>query len=82
MNKIFTNEKRTRYYGLRVGDIIQHSAFGIEFQGEIIELGGSDNNCVYVKREDNGESVKAVAEWCKIITKVEDRKEEISPINK
>lgn len=72
--KKFTNENRNRYYGLRVGDIINCKAFGLDFKAEVIHLVTGDNNRVAVKKED-GSACEWVAEWSTIITKVEDRNE-------
>jgi len=73
----FDNEKRNRYYGLRRGDIVSYpvsSVVGAEKEeGEVKDYGALDNNAVYVKFEDKDEPVKCVAEWCRMVTKVEDR---------
>ncbi len=71
-----TNVSRRRHYGIRIGDIVQ-SAFGEEpphFKGaaEVIEYGGFDNNRVKLRYED-GKEGDYVAEWLKIIKRVEDR---------
>jgi hypothetical protein len=75
MKKPFDNENRTRYYGLRKGDIVNlngmNGAPGYQ-NAEVIDYGVMDNNRVFVRRE-NGEETDWVAEWCKIVTKVEDR---------
>jgi len=71
MTKIFDNKKRTRYYGLRIGDTVKVKAYNIE-TAEVAEYGVFDNNRVYIKLPD-GEKISCVAEWCKIIKKVEDK---------
>lgn len=76
MNKLWDNEDRNRYYGLRVGDLVDcSSSFLKQFQGqgEVVEYGMTDNNAVYVKVESREEPVRCVAEWLNLVTKVEDR---------
>ena len=69
---MFDNKNRTRYYGLRVGDIVEEY-LGKECsrEGEVIEYGFMDNNAVIVKNKF-GDHVKCVAEWCTIIRRVEE----------
>jgi len=73
----FTNENRNRYYGLRVGDIVSPKMVdGKEWhkgQSKVIALGVIDNNSVQIKASD-GTEVEWVAEWCDIVTKVENIK--------
>lgn len=76
MNKLWDNEDRNRYYGLRVGDLVDcSSSFLKQFQGqgEVVEYGMTDNNAVYVKVESYEEPIHCVAEWLNLVTKVEDR---------
>ena len=72
----FDNKERHRYYGLRVGDLVQIRTGmqnnPIMIDAEVIAYGFLDNNRVILKLE-SGEETSWVAEWCKIITKVEDR---------
>lgn len=71
--KEFDNEQRTRYYGLRKGDTVSITAFGnVKKNAEVFDYGFMDNNRVILKFED-GTKVPYVAEWCTIITKVEDK---------
>ncbi len=70
--KAFSNIDRTRHYGIRVGDIVEERAFGHVKKGEVMSYGFGDNNCVYMNIEGDI-TVKAIPEWCDIITKVEDR---------
>lgn len=72
--KAFDNPERTRYYGLRPGDIVSMKGLNSKevTEGEVIELSPGDNNRVHVKTEA-GHITDWVAEWCDIITKVEDR---------
>lgn len=73
---MFDNKERNRYYGLRVGDIVEERAFGSVRRGEVIMLGPLDNNACLVNVEKSpvyAEAQKCVCEWCTIITKVEDR---------
>jgi hypothetical protein len=68
--KKFDNEFRDRYYGLRVGDIV--NLYSIKCKAEVIGYGFLDNNSIRLKLED-GREVNWIAEHCEIITKVEDR---------
>ena len=71
----FDNSERRRYYGLRIGDIVSPKGIsGEEWHRGIAEVVnyGSDNNRVEIKSKD-GTITDWVAEWCDIITKVEDR---------
>lgn len=77
----FKNEERNRYYGLRVGDIVTVPMFVGRKKAEVIGLHAGDNNGVQVHMEDGTER-KEVAEWCDIITKVEDRERMPSPFEK
>jgi hypothetical protein len=67
----FDNSERRRYYGLRIGDIVKCKAYNIDY-AEVVDYGFLDNNSVFVK-EDGKEPRKVVAEWCDVVTKVEDR---------
>ena len=74
MSKTFDNENRSRYYGLRIGDIVDLK--GVDGKvcypnAEVVEY-GSDNNRVEV-RSMNGNTRDWVAEWCNIVVRVEDR---------
>lgn len=71
MNVQFDNENRNRYYGLRVGDIVEERAFSSVLKGEVIEY-CMDNNRVYIRTEQ-GNHVSVVCEYCTIIEKVEDK---------
>jgi hypothetical protein len=70
------NKSRTRFYGLRKGDIVSpRIPTGEEWhkgQSEVIDYGFMDNNSVYIKSND-GTETKWIAEYCNIIIKVEDR---------
>ena len=77
---MFNNEKRTRYYGLRVGDIVSCEGRTLkQFTGEakVVEYGFTDNNRVVV--EQNGHRFDCVAEWLDIVKKVEDIEKEEAP---
>ena len=72
----FTNADRHRYYGLRIGDLVKIK-MGMQNNpimknAEVISYGFMDNNRVILKLE-SGEETNWVAEWCIIVTKVEDR---------
>jgi hypothetical protein len=71
----FINENRTRYYGLRVGDIVDAKSLNGTIWGrsKVLELVPMDNNSVVIENK-NGNPIEWVAEWCTIITKVEDIK--------
>ena len=71
-NVEFDNKDRKRYYGLRKGDTVEEKGFGKSKKGEVIGYGFLDNNQVMIKME-NGKITDAVAEYCEIITKVEDK---------
>lgn len=73
--KPFDNEERTRYYGLRVGDIVSPKGLGrVESSlGKCKVVSYCfDNNRVKIQSIETGEQEDWVAEWCTIITKVED----------
>lgn len=77
MTKKWDNEDRNRYYGLRIGDTVEYAYLnGNKCTGKVIGYDIGDNNAVYVKRRKGGKPTKCVAEWCKIIKKVEDKDEE------
>jgi hypothetical protein len=66
------NEDRSRWYGVRVGDIVMHCGTVCE----VTALHIMDNNGVTVRSLDDPIiEGKGVAEWCKIITKTEDKQE-------
>jgi len=73
----FTNENRTRYYGLRVGDIINAKSLNGTVWGKskVLELVSMDNNKVLIESK-NGTPIEWIAEWCEIVTKVEDIEKE------
>jgi hypothetical protein len=58
---------------LFLGDIVELKFRQVFTRAEVIEYGFMDNNSVRV-RDENGREIDYVAEWCKVITKVEDRK--------
>ncbi len=71
----FTNEERTRYYGKRIGDIVSVRGLNSKYlytNVEVVDYGFLDNNRIVVRLPD-GTLDDVVAEWCDIITKVEDR---------
>lgn len=70
--KIFDNAERRRYYGIRIGDIVEENAFGIKTRGEVMGYGLLDNNKVYANVEGDL-TIDFIPEWCTIITRVEDR---------
>lgn len=69
------NQERKRYYGLRKGDIVEYNIGHTmpRLKGEVVEYGVMDNNAVYLKVEEKEKPISVVAEWCDIITKVEDK---------
>lgn len=71
----FKNEKRNRYYGLRVGDIVKYGIPGDECDPDkyiVVHLMEMDNNRVLIQNQKTGEQHQAVAEWCRIVSKIED----------
>ncbi|NMC61422.1 MAG: hypothetical protein GYA51_18875 [Candidatus Methanofastidiosa archaeon] len=74
MTTKFTNADRHRYYGLRIGDLVQIKVgvFSKPKNAEVIDYGFLDNNRVILRLED-GTETDWVAEWCTIVEKVEDR---------
>jgi hypothetical protein len=72
--KKFDNEQRTRYYGLRVGDLVTANGLGnVREEGaEVTGYGAMDNNRVRLRLK-SGTETDWVAEWCIVTTKVEDR---------
>lgn len=64
----FTNPDRHRRYGLRPGDIVEFQ----KEEYEVSRIDGLDNNSAMLFKAD-GSEYKAVAEWCKIKKKIEDR---------
>jgi len=75
MKKDWDNEERHRYYGIRRGDIVKDRFMKNDVKGEVVEYGFMDNNAVYVQFENRDEPIKCVAEWCQIVTKVEERED-------
>lgn len=73
--KSFQNEKRTRYYGLRIGDLVTSNWLykRTDVICEVVDLGYGDNNRAYLKVPDVDEPVRVTAGSCRIVTKVEDR---------
>jgi len=74
VKKEFDNQERHRYYGLRKGDLVKVETYprGTFLNAEVIDYGFWDNNRVVLRFED-GKEDGWVAEWCIIVTKVEDR---------
>lgn len=76
--KTWDNEERRRYYGLRIGDIVDCSTSNLkQFHetAEVVAYGGTDNNAVFVKKASHKEPIRCVAEWLNLVQKVEDRGE-------
>ena len=83
-HKIFDNEDRNRYYGLRIGDIVDLFGIGgkIVFKNaEVVGYVVGDNNRVEVEITTS-KKTDWVAEWCTIVTKVEDRNHDNEIIEK
>jgi hypothetical protein len=76
----FSNEERRRYYGLRIGDVVNLKLLDGKVHpngpAEVIGPYMSDNNSVNL-RLNNGIEIKWMAEWCEIVTKIEDRKKTV-----
>lgn len=65
------NKDRSRWYGIRPGDLVEERAFGMTRRGVVLELHATDNNgCTFLYK---GKRCKAVPEWCTIIERVENR---------
>lgn len=64
----FTNKNRTRYYGVRVGDICTLTGFGRmpDRTVEVIYLVGMDNNRVGVR--EGTEEFETCPEWLTVVT--------------
>jgi hypothetical protein len=74
MEKVFRNEERTRRYGLRVGDLVSRSIIDNHSVSlEVISINGFDNNRVVVRELQTNHIYDEVAEYCTLVTKVEDR---------
>lgn len=63
------NEQRNRWYGLRVGDLVEQRAFGTKIRGRVTELHVTDQNGCTV--DVDGKPMKMACEWCHIIEKVD-----------
>jgi hypothetical protein len=73
MEDLFDNKDRDRYYGLRKGDTIRvHSLNGTVWGTSVVLDYTSDNNRVIIESRD-GSPIDWVAEWCEILTKIEDK---------
>jgi hypothetical protein len=74
MDVTYKNENRRRYYGLRIGDIV--NAKGVDgkicIESKVVGFTG-DNNSVYIESDDIENPVTWVAEWCDIKKPVEER---------
>ncbi|WDF45280.1 hypothetical protein PQ459_10265 [Chryseobacterium sp. KACC 21268] len=73
-NKGWDNEDRRRYYGLRKGDKIKVFSVDGKCWGESVVLNYvvGNNNAVIIENI-KGNPIEWVAEWCEIITKIEDQ---------
>lgn len=71
------NVDRSRWYGLRPGDIVEMSYGQWKVQGRIIRLHSTDNNGCTIRVSGGGAArsreMKGVCEWCIIVKKVEDQ---------
>lgn len=65
------NLDRSRWYGIRPGDVVTMSFGGWTGTGEVKRLHGGDNNGCTLRVK--GREMKGVCEWCTIVKKVEDR---------
>lgn len=74
---MFDNKDRKRYYGLRIGDEIEVMSLNGTVWGnsEVLDYDPFDNNKVIIKSK-NGNPIDWVAEWCKVIKRVEDKEAE------
>ena len=72
------NKDRKRCYGVRIGDTVRYRIPGDpvdDIDYEVTAYDDMDNNRVYLKGPD-GETLEAVAEYCLVVTKVEDKNKE------
>jgi len=69
------NKKRNRYYGLRVGDIVNAKVYdNIQLlNAKILELNSTNNNSVLIDHPKLSKPKWWIAEHCKIVTKVENK---------
>lgn len=67
---MFTNKKRTRRYGFRIGDIVSYKHKKGEYV--VINYPPMDNNRLSIQK-DGENPINVVAEWCKMDTRVENR---------
>lgn len=66
------NESRDKHYGLRRGDIVEYHTVGMIFgPAMVVRYDRVDNNKVYIG-DSGGDIYPALAEYCKILSKVED----------
>ncbi len=72
MDQPFTNPDRTRYYGLREGDICKNAFGHFPELVEVVSIASSDNNRVYVRKVGTDEVFGHVAEWLTIVKKVDE----------
>lgn len=77
MRRKFTNKRRDRFYGKRIGDLVSvPSPTGENFRArkivEVVLLGIADNNSLYTAWEHGPH--REVAEWCELVIPVEKRK--------
>lgn len=72
---MFENENRTRYYGLRKGDIVTARTLAkqVYYKGAEVVGYSSDNNRVIINHPRLENPTWWVAEWCEITKKVEER---------
>ena len=78
-NEVFDNKERTRYYGKRIGDIIEYPFPSNKRKGKVIDYGVLDNNSLFVLFEGDTFPIKVVAEWCTILKKVENFETDSKP---
>lgn len=71
-NKVIENEDRSRWYGLRPGDIVEMKFGQQVWKAKVVRLHGMDNNGCTL-RLSNGKEMKGVCEWCTVVKKVEDQ---------
>ena len=70
------NIARNRYYGVRIGDTVRYGIPGFPDTYDVYTVVGYfelDNNRVVLKNDATGEKKEAVAEYCEVIRKVEDK---------
>ena len=68
----FDNKDRKKYSGLRRGDLVDYSSFGLSHKNCIVVNYDFENYSQVRLQTEDGEVFPAVAQWCKIIKRWEE----------